>query len=116
MTDLRELGEMLIEVAESYDAEEGEYGRELQTKLKTPSGHETKEWISQHSEHGGLGMKFNLSRSEYRLKPLVTYYRVFYQDGELRALKSIGPFNVPAESCFFEKQGCKHIKDFEIES
>ena len=91
MTTLRELGEMLIEVAD---------GRELQLK------HSNGIWCDLNLTDG---YDINIGR-EYRLRPNVTYYRVYLDSNHgLCVVGSDAPF-----SGWTSKR--EIIKDFEIES
>ena len=74
MTDLRELGEMLIEVADN--------GREIEFRKKHGA------WTSKPLNKA---FHFDLD-TEYRLKPKVTYYRVYAEGGALVAVVDSKPF------------------------
>jgi len=103
MTTPRELGEYLIEAADN--------GRviQLRSKNKINCG-----WADLLASPGVFF--FNTEQDEYRLKPKVTFYRVFEcPDGTL---------GVDEDSENFDQfgewtqgiSGYKHIHDFEIES
>ena len=97
MTTLKELGLMLIEVADN--------GRVMQMNYI----HKPKvDWIEVNL------MTLDLEDFEYRLKPKVTYYRAFTDyDGEGRLCYSEEPF-MDWDGWKGAKQ--EFVKDFEVES
>ena len=97
MTTLKELGEMLIEVADN--------GRELQRN-------EVESWRDVDLE----AYNINVHR-EYRLKPKVTYYRAYKHRG-LETLDSAStPFpSVNSWLHDLDSHDLEHIHDFEVES
>ena len=102
MTTLRELGEMLIEVADN--------GREMQCRQyqnAIPSI-----WETVCVKTGA----FSLGHYEYRLKPKVTYYRV-YKDASRYAKVFEQDYPFSAGKPWIEVYpDWTHIHDFEVES
>ena len=101
MTTLKELGEMLIEVADN--------GREIQLRDKNKLGCGWSDLVSSPAV-----FYFETDQYEYRLKPKVTYYRVYLNliTSEIDTLV-LGSTFLPKETM---NGDCEWIHDFEVES